>query len=244
MAKSKTITRHSIDYNPIDFEPIRKVALTFTGTAMTGDAGTTIDVGSGNTLHLQDTNNGPITTGSGLVTVTNLLVTKATTTNLRSASATITSLVATNVTSTNLNITNTSSSNVSSTRLDVTTTAGSSTISASTNLVRMAAHVNSTGTIPTVGTCGTTPTIVGTDNAAIITVGTGSVTSCTETFASAFTSPPVCVIANANTSTPLVFMASSTATTFSIDSFDIQTSTIALKTMAQVKFRVICLGID
>lgn len=32
MAKSKTITRHSIDYNPIDFEPIRKVALTFTGT--------------------------------------------------------------------------------------------------------------------------------------------------------------------------------------------------------------------
>ena len=49
---------------------VAAAALTFTGTAMTGDAGTTIDVGSGNTLSIQTTANGPVTFGTGLITFT------------------------------------------------------------------------------------------------------------------------------------------------------------------------------
>ncbi len=74
---------------------VAAAALTFTGTAMTGDAGTTIDVGSGNTLSIQTTANGPVTFGSGLITFTT-------------------------ASGTNLGLANVSSSNVSSTAMDVT----------------------------------------------------------------------------------------------------------------------------
>lgn len=64
--------------------PVALAGITFSNTAITGDSSftnitgatsTIFDVGSGNTLSLQTTNNGPITTGSGLVTLGgNLLV--------------------------------------------------------------------------------------------------------------------------------------------------------------------------
>ena len=44
-------------------------SLTFSTSAITGDASSVIDLGSGNTLSLQTTNNGAITTGSGLITL-------------------------------------------------------------------------------------------------------------------------------------------------------------------------------
>lgn len=58
--------------------PVALAGITFSNTAITGDSSftnitgatsTIFDVGSGNTLSLQTTNNGPITAGSGLVTL-------------------------------------------------------------------------------------------------------------------------------------------------------------------------------
>ena len=44
-------------------------SLTFSNNAITGTTASSIDVGAGNTLSLQTTNNAPITTGTGLVTL-------------------------------------------------------------------------------------------------------------------------------------------------------------------------------
>lgn len=51
------------------------------------------------------------------------------------------------------------------------------------------------GTVPTVGTCGTTPSIAAAsnDNAGLFTTGTGSPTACTVTFAKTWDSTPSCV---------------------------------------------------
>ena len=51
---------------------IAQASLTFTGTAITGDAASTIDVGTG-TLSIQTTNNGAITAGTGAFTIPALL---------------------------------------------------------------------------------------------------------------------------------------------------------------------------
>lgn len=56
-------------------------------------------------------------------------------------------------------------------------------------------EVNQT-TAPTVGTCGTSPSINGTDMAGHVTFGTGVVTSCTVTFATAWTRAPSCVVSD------------------------------------------------
>ena len=55
-------------------------------------------------------------------------------------------------------------------------------------------HVANSGTAATVGTCGTSPSITGNDTKGVITIGTASPTACTITFASAYTSTPVCVV--------------------------------------------------
>jgi hypothetical protein len=66
---------------------IAVASLTISGSSITGDSSftgltsatsTTIDVGSGNTLYLQTTNNGPINTGTGTTTIgSNLVVSGA-----------------------------------------------------------------------------------------------------------------------------------------------------------------------
>ena len=53
-------------------------------------------------------------------------------------------------------------------------------------------HLQFHGTAPTISTCGTSPSVVGNDNAFTITVGTGTTTACTATFASAWTNVPQC----------------------------------------------------
>lgn len=54
-------------------------------------------------------------------------------------------------------------------------------------------HLRSSNSAPTVSACGTSPAISGTDVAGKVTVGTGSVTTCTLTFATAYAGAPSCV---------------------------------------------------
>ena len=61
-------------------------------------------------------------------------------------------------------------------------------------------HLESRGTAPAVaGSCGSGPTIVGTDVAGKVTTGTGSPTSCTVTFATTWTNAPACMVTNETT---------------------------------------------
>lgn len=57
-------------------------------------------------------------------------------------------------------------------------------------------HYRSNGTAPTLGACGTSPSISGTDFAGKITVGTDTVTSCTITFAATYTTAPGCTVSS------------------------------------------------
>ena len=54
------------------------------------------------------------------------------------------------------------------------------------------AHTEMTGPTPSMGTCGTTPSISGNDSVGTITVGSGVVTACTMNFAQGWTAAPVC----------------------------------------------------
>ncbi len=105
-----------------------------------------------------------------------------------------------------------------------------------TSTVRIAVHLNSTGTVPTIGTCGTSPSMVGTDNAALITVGTGNPTACSYVFATAWKSLPVCTanVVATSTAISLTIASSTVASTTIISSANIGSSKIA----------VICVGID
>lgn len=54
-------------------------------------------------------------------------------------------------------------------------------------------HIIHRGSTPTMGACGTSPSVVGRDEAMLITVGTGgSATTCAVTFITAFANAPVC----------------------------------------------------
>lgn len=55
-------------------------------------------------------------------------------------------------------------------------------------------HV-STGSTPVISACGTSPSVIGNDEAGQITIGSGGIaTSCTLTFASAWTTAPICLV--------------------------------------------------
>lgn len=57
----------------------------------------------------------------------------------------------------------------------------------------------SSGTTPGMGTCGSSPSVFGTDTAGVITVGSGIVTSCTMNWANTKGSIPVCVMSTNST---------------------------------------------
>lgn len=58
-------------------------------------------------------------------------------------------------------------------------------------------HVIASGTIPTMGACGTTPSVVGGDSAMLVTTGSGGVaTTCAVTFAVAYANAPICIALN------------------------------------------------
>ena len=77
-------------------------------------------------------------------------------------------------------------------------------------------HLQFHGTAPTISTCGTSPSVVGNDNAFTITVGTGTTTACTATFASAWTNVPQCNVTPNYSATVYVSAASTTAITITM----------------------------
>jgi hypothetical protein len=62
------------------------------------------------------------------------------------------------------------------------------------SLQSFAGHVASAGSTPTLSSCGTSPAIVGDDKDGQVAMGTGSPTGCTITFATAYTSAPLCAV--------------------------------------------------
>ena len=74
-------------------------------------------------------------------------------------------------------------------------------------------NVRSLGTSPTLSSCGTTPSISGGSFGGKITVGSGTVTSCTATFATAFPSAPSVTVTGDNTAVTYVATSSTTAIT-------------------------------
>lgn len=92
--------------------------------------------------------------------------------------------------------------------------------------------VAGTGTSPTVGgSCGSSPAIAGKDSALKVTTGTGSPTSCTVTFGTAWATAPVC---NANAATTTTALNVTTTTT------TVVVSAVAL-TASEV-LHVVCVG--
>lgn len=78
-------------------------------------------------------------------------------------------------------------------------------------VVTAVGHILFGSSPPSVGSCGTSPSVAGNDTAGRITVGTGGVaTSCTLTFESAFGTKPACVVADEDTSLLLTGKASTT----------------------------------
>jgi len=63
----------------------------------------------------------------------------------------------------------------------------------------IATHLVTGTTTPGVSSCGTDPSISGTDMAMEVTVGSGTITSCTASFSREWTSIPVCVVTGDNT---------------------------------------------
>lgn len=66
---------------------------------------------------------------------------------------------------------------------------------------------------PTATTCGTSPSVVGSDNAARVTVGTGTFSSCTITFEHAWANTPTCTANSEKTAAALKVVPSTTSLT-------------------------------
>lgn len=77
-------------------------------------------------------------------------------------------------------------------------------------------HTVSVGPDPTISSCGSGPTIVGNDRSGAITVGSGVITSCAMTFATAYVSAPSCTMTiNTTAVTGGITAISTTDVTFS-----------------------------
>lgn len=89
------------------------------------------------------------------------------------------------------------------------------------------------GTTPTMGACGTSPSVVGNDSAMQVTVGTGgAATTCAVTFAAAFANAPTCVAQSDTDSTALTIATATTTVTV----------TKAAAFTASSKLHIICIG--
>lgn len=68
--------------------------------------------------------------------------------------------------------------------------------------------------VPTIGTCGTSPSVVGTDTAGKATTGSTATTACTIIFGTAFVTAPACVVSpdSSMAVTSAVFGVSTTTT--------------------------------
>lgn len=71
--------------------------------------------------------------------------------------------------------------------------------------------VSSDGT-PTIATCGTSPSVAGTDGSGVITTGSGTVTACTLNFSTTLPVAPACNLTLSSTTiTPAITSISTTA---------------------------------
>lgn len=87
-----------------------------------------------------------------------------------------------------------------SNQLWTSTDTGGSGHWAAAGSVAFTSHLTTSGTAPTLGACGTSPSISGNDIAGKVTVGSGGIaTSCTITFASVYATAPHCFINNQTT---------------------------------------------
>lgn len=75
-------------------------------------------------------------------------------------------------------------------------------------------HLTLDGTAPTLSSCGTSPTITGTDRKGVITVGSGG-TACTVTFSRTHTSNTTCTVSSRTKANDLDYSVSATAITIS-----------------------------
>ena len=101
------------------------------------------------------------------------------------------------------------------------------------NTITANAHTIIAGTDPTLSTCGTAPSVTGSDNAGIVTTDTDTNQACTITFAEAWTNSPACVVSAGNTNVyGYVNAVSTTAVTFNF-SGNLNSST----------FHYICIGL-
>ncbi|MEK7383754.1 MAG: hypothetical protein AAB262_10790, partial [Elusimicrobiota bacterium] len=71
-------------------------------------------------------------------------------------------------------------------------------------------HLLTGGTDPALSSCGTTPTIAGTDNAGKVTIGSGVTTSCTATFNKTWNLAPACTVSGDNTAVTYIGTTSTT----------------------------------
>jgi len=74
-------------------------------------------------------------------------------------------------------------------------------------------HLNATGTTPTMGTCGSSPSVIGNDAMGTITVGSGVVTSCTMNFAVSYETTQFQCISNDNSAAISSAVTSQTTST-------------------------------
>ena len=94
-------------------------------------------------------------------------------------------------------------------------------------------HIASSGSVPTVGSCGTSPSIVGTDTRGKVTFGTGIPSACTITFDTAYGTAPYCTLTAYGGDPTVTYWVTSTSTTTLV----IGTSTVA----ASVQIVYLCL---
>jgi predicted acyltransferase (DUF342 family) len=120
---------------------------------------------------------------------------------------------------------------VAGTTLSVGSTA---TLGDSNDDVTAVRMLKDSSSAPTLSSCGTSPTATGGSNGFVITVGTGSTTTCTATFATTKTNSPACVVATESNTLDLYISAiSATAITVSNQSG---------ANMASTKIHVVCMG--
>lgn len=92
-------------------------------------------------------------------------------------------------------------------------------------------HLSSTGAAPAVTSCGTSPTIAGSDLAGEVTTGTATPTACTITFNVAYSAQPYCLVTDRSTLANLT-------------SYTVTTAAIVLTTTAASSQKVVyqCIG--
>lgn len=181
------------------------------------------------------------------------------------------SVSSTNVSSTNVGLTgymystNASTSNVSSTRLTAGTlidtarivstnvsstnatvsgnlqVTGPVTISASTTIATAIINTTSTALVA-VNNCGTSPAVVGSPLAGLVTTGTGTITSCRIDYPTStlrFQNPPSCVASYVTaTTTGMYALAASSSRDFAIFA-----NTSSTQSIAQLQISYICVGL-